>query len=77
MPFLEFLFSPQAHKFRNGYFINHDTLMNGKNALMQLVLMPGTNSSSTSLPNNYPISSAYKIVTPMNPRGNNIRKWQN
>ncbi len=29
MPFLEFLFSPQAHKFRNGYFINHDTLMNG------------------------------------------------
>ena len=30
MPFLDFLFSPQAHKFRDGYNINHDTLMNGK-----------------------------------------------
>ena len=29
MPFLEFLFSPQAHKVRDGYFINHDTLMAG------------------------------------------------
>ena len=30
MPFLDFLFSPQAHKFRGGYNINHDTLINGK-----------------------------------------------
>lgn len=34
MPLLEFLFSPQAHKFRNGYSINHDTLMNGNYALI-------------------------------------------
>lgn len=37
MPFLEFLFSPQAQKFRNGYFINHDTLANGKYQTTQLV----------------------------------------
>lgn len=35
MPFLEFLFSPQAHKFRNGYNINQDTLMNGIHQLIE------------------------------------------
>lgn len=29
MPFLHFLFSPQAHKVSSGYFLNHDSLASG------------------------------------------------
>lgn len=54
MPFLDFLFSPQAHKFRDGYNINHDTLINGTTRLTQSALKPGPSSSSTSSPSNSP-----------------------
>ena len=49
--YLNFLFSPQAHKVTSGYFINHDTLMSGKLLLMQFHLKLDLNLFFTSLPN--------------------------
>lgn len=76
MPFLEFLFSPQAHKFRNGYYINHDTLMNGTSAFIQWALIQGTSLSFTSSHSNYHRSLAQKIVTLTNRKGNHKFNWQ-
>lgn len=69
MPFLEFLFSPQAHKFRNGYNINQDTLMNGIHQLIEWAKRQGENWSSTSSQSSSPKSWRSKTELPMKPKG--------
>lgn len=72
MPFLEFLFSPQAHKFRNGYYINHDTLLAGIFFLiLQSLLNLDKNLSFISLLSNSLKNLAEKIASPMKIKGKN------
>ena len=64
MPFLDFLFSPQAHKFRDGYSINHDTLMNGKCGITQSVLKRNQNSYFTLSLSKYLENFLWRIARP-------------
>ena len=65
MPYLDFFFSPQAHKFRDGYNINHDTLMNGNPHITQSAPLPGKSLFFTSSPNNFPKNLTQPTEPPM------------